>query len=335
MVLVEPCVQGNHFWGGNMVELGTVKKLQLKQLWTGESTQFTPWLSEHLPVLAEKLGMDLELEKTEASAGDFAVDIIARDLSTNQIVIIENQFGNTDHRHLGQLLTYSSVLNAAVVVWIAETVRPEHKSAIDFLNQNLKESLRLFALEASLIKIDESKPAFLLNIVSQPPDQSIVGQDGSQQITETGEKYRAYFQVLIDELREKYKFTNARAAQPQNWYSFASENSRLYKYGTSFATGQRVRTEIYIDCGDKSKNEQLFDCLHSQKEQIEGELGFSLTWERLEDKRACRVTTYRDGEIDADSDGLAEIKQWAIERLLKLKAVFPKRIEDCMKNAKN
>jgi len=314
-----------------MLELGTVKKLQLKQLWPGESTQFTPWLSENLTVLAEKLGMDLELETREASAGDFSVDIRATDLSTNRLVVIENQFGNTDHRHLGQLLTYSSVLNAAVVVWIAETIRPEHKSAIDFLNQNLKESLRLYALEASLIKIDESKPAFLLNIICQPTEPEIAGQEGQQQLSETREKYRAYFQGLIDELREKHKFTNARVSQPQNWYTFASENSKVYKYGTSFANGQRVRAEVYLDCGDKSKNEQIFDCLLAQKEQVEKELGTALKWERLDDKRACRIVAYRDGEIDADTEELTEIRKWAIEKLLKLKAVFPRRIENCMK----
>jgi len=118
-----------------VLELGTIKWLELKNLWTGEASQFTPWLSDNLPVLAEKLGMDLELETREAAAGDFTADILARDLSTNHLVVIENQFGNTDHKHLGQLLTYSSVLSAAVVVWIAETIRPEHKYAIDFLNR--------------------------------------------------------------------------------------------------------------------------------------------------------------------------------------------------------
>ncbi len=198
------------------MELGKIQNVFLKELWPGEATHFTPWLARNLDALADKLGMDLELEATEVSIGDFSADIIAIDLATNKRVIIENQFGSTDHRHLGQLITYSSVLGAGVVVWIAETIRPEHKSAIDFLNQNLKESLRLYAVEASIIRIDESKPAFILNLISMPAEAPAISGN-SEQLSETREKYRTYFQGLIDELRETHKFTNARTAQPQNW----------------------------------------------------------------------------------------------------------------------
>jgi Domain of unknown function (DUF4268) len=314
-----------------MLELGTVTKLSLKDLWLGESTHFTPWLSENLAVLGEKLGMDLELDTREASVGDFSADIIANDLSTNHVVVIENQFGNTDHKHLGQILTYSSVLGASVVVWIAETIRQEHKSAIDFLNQNLKDTLQLYAVEASLMKIDQSKPAFLLTIVCQPTDQTVSVPQGEEQVSETGEKYRAYFQTLIDELRVNHHFTNARASQPQNWYTFASENSKVYKYGTSFANGGRVRAEIYLDRGDKTKNEQLFDCLLAQQQQIEEQLGGPLSWERLDGKRACRIVAYRDGDIDATTEDLTEIRKWAIDKLLKLKAVFPQKVDGCLR----
>ncbi len=314
-----------------MLEFGVVNSVPLKDLWSGEATHFTPWLAQNLDVLAERLGMDLELEGTEASAGDFSADIIARDLSTNHLVVIENQFGNTDHRHLGQLITYSSALGAGVVVWIAETIRAEHKSAIDFLNQNLKESLRLYAIEASVIRIDDSKPAFVLNIISRPTEPTVAAASAGETISETRERYRAFFQGLIDELRTKYNFTNARAGQPQNWYSFASENSRIYKYGTSFAKGDRVRVEIFFDCGDKAKNEQLFDCLKSQEKTIENDFGLVLSWERLDEKRACRIAVYQDGSIDADSEQLIQTREWAIGCLLKFKSVFPRRIEQCLR----
>lgn len=310
------------------VELGTVQNVMLKALWAGESTHFTPWLAKNLDILGSKLGMDLELESTEASAGDFSADIVARDLSTNKLVVIENQYGGTDHKHLGQLITYASVLGAGAVVWIAETIRPEHKSAMDFLNNNLKESLSLYAVEASAIRIDDSKPAFILTLISMPSEAAMVSPDIVQ--SETKEKYRTYFQGLIDELREKHKFTNARAGQPQNWYTFASDASRVYLYSTSFARGGKVRVEVYIDCGDKTKNEQLFDCLLQQKSQIEAAVGNQLSWERLDTKRACRIALYRDGDINADSETLADIKQWTVQYLLKFKAVFPACIKQCV-----
>ncbi len=310
------------------MELGSIQTVALKELWPGEASHFTPWLATNLDVLGKKLGMDLELESTEASAGDFSADVIARDLSTNKLVVIENQYGATDHRHLGQIITYASVLGAGAVVWIAETMRPEHKAAMDFLNQNLKESLSLYAVEASAIRIDESKPAFVLTVISMPSEASVV-QDIAPAPSETKERYRSYFQSLIDELREKHSFTNARTGQPQNWYTFASDNSRVYRYSTSFAQGGKVRVEVYIDCGDKAKNEQLFDCLLERKQEIETALGCELGWERLDTRRASRIAVYRDGDIDADSETLVDIKNWTIQNLLKFKSVFPTKIQQC------
>lgn len=314
------------------MELGTIHSLSLKELWAGEATNFTPWLAENLELLSNKLGMDLELERTEASAGDFYADIIAKNLSTNQYVLIENQYGQTDHKHLGQLITYASVLDAADVVWIAEKIRPEHKSAIDFLNQNLKQSLRIYAIEASAIRIDESKPAFILNVISKPNEAAIPEPESISQPSETHERYRAFFQELIDDLRESHKFTNARVGQPQNWYSFASANSKVYKYSATFSRGSHVRAEIYIDSSNKQLNEQLFDCLHAKKQLIESAIGVPLEWERLEDARACRIAVYRDGDIHADTETLTSIKNWIIAHLIKFKKIFPTYIDECLEN---
>ena len=310
------------------MELGHIQTVPLKELWPGEATHFTPWIAKNLDILGEKLGMDLELESTEASAGDFSADIVARDLSTNKLVVIENQYGGTDHKHLRQLITYASVLGAGAVVWMAESIRSEHKSAMDFLNQNLKESLSFYAVEASAIRIDESKPAFVLTVVSMPSEAAVNPQPVPE-LSETKERYRTYFQSLIDELRETHKFTNARTGQPQNWYTFASENSKVYTYSTSFAKGGRVRVEVYLDTGDKARNEQVFDCLLARKQEIEAALGFELTWERLDSRRACRIAVYRDGEIDADSETLADIKSWTIQNLLRFKAVFAPEFQRC------
>ncbi|WP_082767123.1 DUF4268 domain-containing protein [Bosea sp. PAMC 26642] len=291
-------------------ELGVLERIPLKSLWSGEATDFTPWLAQNLDKLGNQIGMELELDGIEVSAGDFSADIVANEIATNKRVIIENQFGSTDHRHLGQIITYASMLNASVIIWIAEKLRPEHKSAIDFLNSNFKDGLLFYALEASVVRIENSKPAFLLDLVSEPVRQSLGDGAISPAISETREKYKQYFQYLIDELREKHKFTNARAAQPQNWYSFSSQNSRLFKYGTSFSQGGKVRAEVYLDCDNKEQNEAIFDCLFAKKSQIELKFGAPLNWERLEKKRACRIAIYRDGDIESDTDTLVEIRKW-------------------------
>lgn len=309
------------------MEFGKIVEVPLREVWAGEATHFTPWLAANLQLISEKLGLELELESVESAAGDFSADIIAKDVSTNRRVIIENQYGGTDHRHLGQILTYSSVLNASVVIWIAEKVRSEHKSAIDFLNLNLKESLQIFAIEANIIRIDDSKPAFGLKIICMPAEATTASTSTSAEITETREKYRSYFQSLLDELRNVHKYTNARAAQPQNWYTFTSDNSKVYKYSTSFAQGSRIRVETYIDCGDKLRNEAIFDALYAQKEAVNAAYGAELVWEKLETKRACRIAIYLDGDIDAESEQLVEIKKWVVANLLRMRQVLPQFLE--------
>jgi hypothetical protein len=306
------------------MNFGQVQSLSLREVWPGEATHFTPWLAQNLDILADKLAMELTLDSVEVSAGDFSADIVARDLSTNRLVVIENQYGRTDHSHLGQIITYASVLGASTVIWIAEAIRQEHKTAIDFLNQHFKEGLKFYALEASVIRIDDSRPAYSFNVACAPAEIAVLPKN--EEPSETRQKYRAYFQGLIDDLRTLHQFTNARTGLPQNWYTFASDNSRIFTYSTSFAQRGRVRAEIYLDCGDKVKNEALFDVLCASKAEIESEMGTELAWERLDNRRACRIAVYRDGEIDAPSELLDEIKQWAIVSLLKFKTVFPKRI---------
>ncbi|MCL1531153.1 DUF4268 domain-containing protein, partial [Xanthomonas nasturtii] len=92
-------------------------------------------------------------------------------------------------------------------------------------------------------------------------------------------------------------------------------------------TGGKVRVEIYIDCGDKLKNEQLFDRVFSEKNKIQTQIAQDLRWERLDNRRACRVAVYRDGDIDAETEILNEIRQWTIQWLLKFKEVFPPFIQ--------
>ena len=152
----------------------------------------------------------------------------------------------------------------------------------------------------------------------------------------SSEAYRRYFQQLIDHLREKHKFTGAKVGQPQNWYSFSSGMSGIL-YSAVFAQSQRVRVELYVDQGDMEKNKSLFDWLQSTKNPIEKEYGEELVWERLDEKRASRISIYRKGSIEMDDKELKEIQSWQIAHLLKFKKVFTpwlKKYNETGKDAK-
>lgn len=308
-----------------MADFGVLKKVDIREVWKNEATEFTVWLCDNLSALGDVLGMELELEKREADVGDFSLDILARDNGRNRLVVIENQFGKTDHRHLGQLLTYAAGYDSAAVVWIAEELREEHRQTLDWLNQNTTENIGFFGVVIEVLQIDGSRRAYNFRLVAFPNLWRKMSIGSAPAISEKSEAYRTYFQALIDAMRAKH-FTNAQKGQPQNWYSFSSGFTRIY-YGNNFAQGGRVRAELYLDPGEASVNKELFDKLYAMREEIEREFGEPLEWERLDDKRASRVAVYRPGSIEEDGKTLEEIKDWSIEKLLKFKKVFAPRLK--------
>jgi hypothetical protein len=133
-------------------------QLDVRKTWPDEVNHLTPWVIDHLPDLASHLGTTLEFVARETPAGCFRADIKARDADGRK-VLIENQFGPTDHEHFGQLVLYACELRADVVVWISagsralslSPFRPEHSDALMRLNRVFAGQISFFgvALEVS------------------------------------------------------------------------------------------------------------------------------------------------------------------------------------------
>ncbi len=313
---------------GDTVEFGSLTRVELRNVWPNEARDFTPWLARHLSELGSTLGMDLELVDMEAPAGDFSVDILAKDLVRERPVVIENQMSATDHDHLGKLLTYAAAYDASAVVWLAERLRDEHRQALDWLNQVTAEGTSFFGVVPQVIRIDESRPAVQFSLVVSPSEWVRSRRTSSARpASGKGEAYRAFFQRLIDTLRDKHHFTNARVAQPANWYSFASGVSGI-TYTVTFAQGGRVRAELYLDAGDADSNKANFDAFLAQRDEIEETFGEKLAWERMDDRKASRIAVYRSGTINATEEERSAIQEWLVERLLRLRETFGPRLRD-------
>jgi hypothetical protein len=125
-----------------LVNLTRLKPVLVATVWPTEAQHFTPWLLENGDLLSEVLGMDIELQSREYKVGKFSLDIIGREVATGSPVIIENQYGPTDHSHLGQILTYAGGTKPATVVWVAEEFREEHRAALEWLNTHTDPTVR-------------------------------------------------------------------------------------------------------------------------------------------------------------------------------------------------
>src|SRR6266853_2422894 len=305
---------------------GELKLLNPRVAWPNEARDFTPWLATHITNLGQVLDMQLELTATETRVGDFCLDILAKDLNSDRQVIIENQFGPTNHDHLGKLLTYAAGIDATAVVWVAEEIREEHREALEWLNRRTDANTHFFAVVVEVIQIDDSRPAPRFKPVVFPNEwQRAVRDTAEREPSPRAESYRRFFQALIDELRETYRFTGARVGQAQNWYSFASGVGGFW-YNTNFAWNGRVRAELYIDLKDREKNKATFDLLLAQREEIESDFGEPLDWERQDEKTASRISVSREGSIEDSDQRLAEIRLWCRDHLLRLKRVFGPRL---------
>ncbi|MCU0858458.1 MAG: hypothetical protein MUC65_08670 [Pontiellaceae bacterium] len=133
------------------MNLGRLKKVELRDVWKSEAQDFTPWLAreENLELLGDAIGLELELEAVEKDVGPFRADILCKETASDSWVLVENQVERTDHNHLGQIITYAAGLSAVTIVWVAKRFTDEHRAALDWLNEITGENISFFGLESS------------------------------------------------------------------------------------------------------------------------------------------------------------------------------------------
>ncbi|MES3629214.1 MAG: DUF4268 domain-containing protein [Longimonas sp.] len=289
----------------NSQSLGTLTNVDLRKIWPDEAQDFTPWLAaeENLDRLAHTIGLDLELEGTEESVGPFSADILCRDTVDDQMVLIENQLDLTDHRHLGQLLTYAAGLDAVTIIWIARQVRNPHRAALDWLNSVTEEEISFFGIEIELWQIGDSRPAPRFNLVSKPNNWSktisrATGRDG--ELTQTKKLQLDYWTTLSEYLEEQDSRVQPRRPRPQHWANYAVGRSGCQLTARVNTRDQRVAVQLELK--DRHEAEPLFHLLKQDRDAIEAELGIGLDWLPKPDKKVCVIQHEWDADpMDRDS----------------------------------
>jgi hypothetical protein len=316
--------------------LGRIERVDLREVWTSEPMGFTPWLAdpENLAELSKALGMELELEGREIAVGPFSADILCKDIGTDTWVLIENQLERTDHTHLGQLLTYASGLDAVTITWIASRFTEEHRAALDWLNKITNDDIRFFGLEVELWKIASSPAAPKFNIVSKPNNWSrLVSQRAraidESELSDTRLMQRDYWADL-GEVLDRYggPVLGNRKPQPQSWMSYPIGHAKMFLGASMNMRLGRIKAELYLT-GPKAK--LFFAQLYTQKDAIEGDLGYALTWEELPEGRDSRISVSLNNVKPDERAEWPRQQEWLAKHLNDLHRVFAQRV-NALKN---
>lgn len=279
--------------------------------------------------MGETLGIDLELEAQEKAVGPFRADILCKDVGTGAWVLIENQLETTDHRHLGQLLTYASGLQAVTIVWIAARFTEEHRSTLDWLNKITDESFRFFGLEVELWRIGDSRAAPKFSFISKPNNWSRSVAQAARAIDDaelsgTRVVQRRYWTELHPILNAtRGPISGNRKPQPQSWMSYSIGRSGFSVNAVMIRPKRQVNAQLYIS-GDLAK--AYFGLLYARRKEIEDEIGYELNWESLPEGKDCRVSIYLS---DVDPENEADWPRqhtWIARHLNDLHRAFSQRV---------
>ncbi len=299
------------------------KQISPRKMWANEQYDFTPWLVEHIEELGEKIGMELEVVGREVSVGPYSADILAKETSTNNYVVIENQLEKTNHDHLGKSITYASALNAKTIVWIATDFTEEHKKAFDWLNDNTNEELAFWAIQLELWQISEDTASMRFNIVCTPSSNVKTIKSKTNSESETTQIQLDYWTRFRDKLMATKKFTSLHTPRPQYWFDVALGRSGINLSNTCNVQKSVVGIRVYIS---SKVVETYLPALEARKAEINKALGCEPEWNPNPNAKDKTITLSFQTDL-SDPEKTEESLEWMVKNTIVFWSVFSKEIK--------
>lgn len=306
--------------------IGKLQWVDLREIWKHEALDFTKWLFDNCDILNEHLGLSLTPLEREKSVGPFNVDILAEDIN-GKPAIIENQLERTDHDHLGKLLTYLSNLGAKMALWVSSDPRPEHITAVNYLNEVLPQDTQFFLIKIEAFTINESDPAPLFTIVAGPSEERTAGGNVKKEFAEQDKKRYDFFKQLLDCCNKKTNlFNSVSPVSYQNWVNTGAGKAGIM--WTFVALKRTARVEFFLCSPTAEINKKRYENLFQHKEKIEEDFGEPLLWDYKETRKQQYIRTQcRIGGLD-DKDKWDEVQSDMVEGLLKLEKTLKPYIKN-------
>ena len=309
------------------MEIGYLQEVDIRELWNHEQYDFSAWLAkdDNITLLNEKLGLTLVDIDTEESVGAYRCDIVAVDEETGMKVIIENQLENSNHDHLGKIITYASGLDAKVIVWIVKKARDEHRSAVEWLNNNTSKDVNFFLIELHAYRIDDSIPAPMFQIIEQPNDfiKESKNNKSADEMRKSQSERLEFWKLFNEHITNRGTPFTVHSPTKNHWYDIAIGTSAAQIRVNLVNKESYVGVELYIN-----SNKALFDKLYDDRDEIEKQqLGFKMDWQRLDTAKASRIIYRINGLNFDDHSNYDSLIDETIDKIVKIKSVFKDRVK--------
>lgn len=305
-------------------QIGKIEKVDLREIWKREDTDFTRWLAERIDYLNEVIDITISVNTIEANVGPYRVDIYGEDESGNA-VIIENQLEKTDHTHLGQILTYMVNLDAKIAIWITSNPIEEHRQVIEWLNETTPDDMRFYLVKVEGIKIEGQQfVAPLFTVVEGPTqDRKKIGSEKKEHARRFTVREEFWTQ-FIEQMNEKSTLCQNVSPSKDAWIGAALGVSGITL--NMVATGHYARAEIYMNQGDQKKNKETFDFFYAMKDQIEKDFGGPLIWARMDELVTSRIEHQLDGVDIFNQEDWPKMTNFIIDSAIRLHKAFKEPI---------
>ena len=300
--------------------LGKIQVVPLRSIWKNEAQDFTPWLADNIDDLGEALGLELEYEDKEVSVGPYSADILAKDAGTGKYVVIENQLEKTNHDHLGKCITYSAVLDASAVIWIASDFTEEHKKALDWLNDHTSEEIAFYGVKLELIKINDSQPAVQFNVLCAPNEvvRQATKSKESVELSNTKKLQLELWNHFREALIKTGKIRSVQTPRPQYWFDIALGKSGVNLSNIFNTNKKRIGVRVYIQ---NKEAESWFPYFEENKARIEQDIGEKLEWNPNPNNKDKIIAISRDFNFE-DKESWNDGIKWLVTKTLIFKQVF-------------
>ncbi|MGY5874589.1 MAG: DUF4268 domain-containing protein [Candidatus Thorarchaeota archaeon] len=312
------------------MDIGKLENIPIRDVWDNEPRGFNKWLADNIDILSEALNLQIPLvpPDTESSVGPFLADLVIENESGERVVI-ECQLEDSDHKHLGQVVTYLTNLEAKMAIWICTNPRSEHIRAISWLNEVSPVDISFFIVRVQTVKIGDSPPAPLFTLIAGPSEATKETGRAKELDAERHRLRQQFWSQLLEKCQTPGNLfkdiSPGKFTYIQKGAGFAGIT---YKYVISYSS---AGVELYIDTHDADNNKRILDRLKEKKDEIENRFGIPLIWDHEKGRRACKVSWKREDIGLRDEDDWPNIQDELIQNMAKLHMAINDKLDAVMK----